>query len=83
MINSIKDEMETKEENPNPQPNVSTEDFSSELNEARWSVISFDKCAAKNLNYYEAEQKLKELEEADISGLCIVTDETAQRIAKN
>lgn len=58
------------------------EDFSSELNEPRWSVISFEICAAKSLTYAEAEQKMKELEEANVSGLCIVTDETAERISK-
>ncbi len=56
------------------------EDFSGELNESRWSVISFEKCAAKNLSYDEAAQKLQELEQQDIAGLCIVTDETAERM---
>lgn len=57
------------------------EDFSSELTAPRWSVVSFETCVAKNLTYVEAEQKMKQLEEANVSGLCIVTDETAARIS--
>jgi hypothetical protein len=57
------------------------EDFPAELRQAVWSVVSFDKCEASNLTYAEAEQKLGELEEQKVSGLCIVTDETAARIA--
>jgi len=58
------------------------EGFSSELNEPRWSVVSFENCVANHLTYVEAEQKLKELEIAKVSGLCIITDEAAERIAK-
>jgi hypothetical protein len=58
-----------------------SEDFPNELREAIWSVISFDKCEASGLTYTEAEQKLSELEAQKVSGLCIVTDETAARIA--
>ena len=61
--------------------NASAEDFPVELREAVWSVVSFDKCEASNLTYAEAEQKLGELEAQKVSGLCIVTDETAARIA--
>ena len=61
--------------------NNSAEDFPAELREAVWSVVSFDKCEASNLTYAEAEQKLGELEAQKVSGLCIVTDETAARIA--
>jgi hypothetical protein len=57
-------------------------DFSSELNESRWSVISFETCVAESLTYAQAEQKMKELEAARVSGLCIVTNETAERISK-
>ncbi|HVE60122.1 MAG TPA: hypothetical protein VNB22_25125 [Pyrinomonadaceae bacterium] len=61
--------------------NAPAEDFPAELREAVWSVVSFDKCEASNLTYAEAEQKLTELEAQKVSGLCIVTDETAARIA--
>ena len=61
--------------------NALTEDYPNELREAIWSVISFEKCEASGLTYTEAEQKLSELEAQKVSGLCIVTDETAARIA--
>jgi hypothetical protein len=57
------------------------EDFSSELSEPHWSVVSFETCVANNLTYVQAEQKLKELEAAKVAGLCIITDEAAARIA--
>lgn len=60
---------------------VSDEDFSSELNVPRWSVISFEKMKVQNLTYNEAAQKLKEFAADGISGLCIVTDEAAARIS--
>jgi len=61
--------------------NVSTEDFPNELRLPVWSVVSFEKCEAGGLTYTEAEQKLSELEAQKVSGLCIVTDEVAARIA--
>lgn len=61
--------------------NALTGDYPNELREAIWSVISFEKCEASGLTYTEAEQKLSELEAQKVSGLCIVTDETAARIA--
>lgn len=51
-----------------------------ELREPRWSVVSFEKCAADNLTYEQAEKKLAELAAEKISGLCIITDEAASRI---
>jgi hypothetical protein len=61
--------------------NASTENFPNELREPLWSVVSFDKCEAGGLTYTEAEQKLSELDAQKISGLCIITDEAAARIA--
>ena len=52
----------------------------SELSESRWSVVTFDQLAAKNLTYKQAEQKLRELAAEKIAGLCIVTDEAAEKI---
>jgi len=72
--------MAVEEKENQTETTKAAEDFSSELNEPRWSVISFETCVAKNLTYPEAEQKLNELKQADVSGLCIVTDETAERI---
>lgn len=52
----------------------------SEINERRWSVVSFEKLTAKNLTYAAAVEKLNQLHANKVSGLCIVTDEAAQRI---
>ena len=60
--------------------NVFIKTPSSELDKTRWSVVSFEKCAAKNLTYAEAAAKLKQLAAKKIAGLCIVTDESAARI---
>ena len=54
--------------------------FLSELAALLWAVISFDKCEAKNLTYEQAEQKMRELTAQKVSGLCIITDEAAERI---
>lgn len=51
-----------------------------ELSESRWSVVTFERCAANGLTYSEAVEKLKNLQAQKISGLCIVTDEAAQRV---
>lgn len=68
-----------KENSEETQP--ASENSVSELREAVWSVVSFDKSEANNLTYAEAEQKMRELLEQKVSGLCIVTDETAARIS--
>lgn len=65
---------------PPEEENASNENFPSELRESIWSVVSFEKCEASGLTYAEAEQKIKELETRNVSGLCIVTDEAADRI---
>lgn len=57
-----------------------TANCQNELNEPRWSVVSFEKCAASNLTYAQAERKLAELAAERVSGLCIITDEAASRI---
>ncbi len=56
------------------------ENFSSELNEPRWSVVSFERRAAKNLTYAEAVEKLDRLAAKKVAGLCVITDEAAKRI---
>jgi hypothetical protein len=66
---------------PVEEENALTEDFPKELRLPVWSVISFEKCEASGLTYTEAEQKLSELEAQKVSGLCIVTDDVAARIA--
>jgi hypothetical protein len=52
----------------------------SELDERIWSVVSFDHCEASALTYDEAVQKMQELDQKRITGLCIITDEAATRI---
>jgi len=60
---------------------ISNDNYVNELREPCWSVVSFEQCAAKNLTYEEAARKIVELEKQGVSGLCIVTDEAAKRIA--
>jgi len=51
-----------------------------ELEEPRWSVISFDQHEAGGLTYRQASDLLSELDAHKISGLCIITDEAAARM---
>ena len=60
-----------------------SENQSSELNEPRWSVVTFESCAASNLTYTEAAEKLKKLHAKKVSGLCIISDEAAERLANS
>ena len=77
----LKEKMnETERENTENAEKGEAEEFSSELREARWAVVSFEKSEAENLSYSEAEAKLDELNRQKVSGLCIVTDEVAKRI---
>lgn len=57
-------------------------EIESELRQPIWSVVNFEQCAAKNLTYDDAAQKIAELEKQGVSGLCLVTDAVAERIAK-
>jgi|GEM_PF-1840521 len=52
----------------------------SELGEPCWSVVSFDKCEAAGLTYPQAEAKMAELLANNVYGLCIITDEAAERV---
>lgn len=52
-----------------------------ELNEPRWAVISFDKVEAGNLAYADAARLLADLDKKGVTGLCVVTDQTASRLA--
>ena len=61
---------------------VSNQSFSSELTAPRWSVVSFESRVADGLTYDEAAQKIKQLQARKIAGLCIITDESAERIPK-
>lgn len=52
----------------------------SELAEARWSVISFEKCEAAGLTYEQAIKIREEFERQTVAGLSIVTNEAAARL---
>ncbi|MEP6787510.1 MAG: hypothetical protein ABJB40_03705 [Acidobacteriota bacterium] len=54
----------------------------SELSEARWSVISFERREAGSLTYSRAVTLLLQLDADRVAGLCIVTDEAADRIRR-
>lgn len=52
----------------------------SELDQQLWSVISFEKCEAAGMTYGKAIAKLDELQDENITGLCIVTNDVAARL---
>ena len=56
------------------------ETHNSELDLPMWSVVSFDKCEASGLTYAAASKLMVEKEAARVYGLCIVTDEAAERV---
>jgi len=62
------------------QNSVPAEEPLSELGDACWSVVSFDKCEAAGLTYVQAEAKMAELLANNVYGLCIITDEAARRV---
>ena len=55
-------------------------ELSSELDSPIWAVISFERVEATDLDYVSAARLLKELENKNVTGLCIVTDDAAARI---
>jgi len=59
---------------------ASTEVVLSELRKPQWSVVTFDSCAARNLTYDEAVEKMSELSGEKFSGLCIVTDNASEHL---
>ena len=83
-----KDKKKKADEKPSKISETANSDFSgdeieSDLRQPVWSVVSFEQCVAKNLTYSEAERKIAELDEQGVSGLCLVTDAVAERIAKD
>ena len=51
-----------------------------ELNEPRWAVIGAGDRTVRHLTYEQAVECLAVLDAEGIFGLCIVTDETAERV---
>lgn len=74
-------EEEKFEETETAQEVAPAEEESKELRELRWSVITFENCAVKGLTYEEALNWREKLHNQGLSGLCIVTDEAAERIS--
>lgn len=52
----------------------------SELDQPRWSVVSFERRQAGGMSYNQASALMEDLAERGIPGLCVVTDEAAERI---
>ena len=52
----------------------------SELDQPRWSVVSFDRCEANGLSYRQAAALMDDLDSRGVAGLCIISDEAADRI---
>jgi hypothetical protein len=78
---NVAETQETPEENVQEFDQIVPEVTFSELLEPRWSVITFESCAVRGLNYDEATTWLNKLKTQGLSGLCIVTDEAADRIS--
>ncbi len=51
-----------------------------ELDEPRWSVVSFDKVESVGLNYMQAVELMSNLDARGFSGLCIITNKAASRL---
>ena len=52
----------------------------SELEEPRWSVVSFDRIEAGGLTYRQAAELMILLDSHKLTGLCVVSDEAASRL---
>lgn len=63
---------------PVPEP-LAPIDPPSELDELRWAVVSFDRTEASGLTYKQALQWMSELDLQGVAGLCLITDEAAER----
>lgn len=73
-------ELENTENSAAVEASVGQADAESELRAPCWAVVSFEKCVAGNLTYEQAADKLAALKAEKVSGLCIITDEAANRI---
>ncbi len=52
----------------------------SELDVPQWSVVSFDNREGSGLTYQSAVDLLKKKEAEGVYGLCIITDQAAERM---
>jgi hypothetical protein len=71
------DELENKAA---PAELIIEDELRNELNEPRWAVTGANDRTVRHLTYEQAIECLKVLDSEGIFGLCIVTDETAERI---
>lgn len=71
--------MSAEEEKPDQE---NPEEKTNELREPLWAVIAFDGPVAKGLTYDEAVEKIKGIPEEEKSGLCVVTNEAADRMRR-
>lgn len=55
----------------------------SELHEPVWSVVDFERRLHGGLTYEEAAEALEKYRAEKVSGLCIITDEAAERIGRD
>lgn len=62
---------------PLPDAVSEPEDVECGLSYPEWSIVSFDRVEARSLTYREASDLMRELYQADVRGLCIVTDAVA------
>jgi hypothetical protein len=65
-----------------PEPEVETQPapaVACELEEPRWSVVSFSQVEAGGLTYSQAARLLDELHASGVSGLCLITDDAARK----
>ena len=81
-MSAILTEMDTTNEPVTESNEAESAEEKTELEQATWSVITFEGVAVSGLTYEEAHQWLDKLSQQKISGLCIVTDEAAARMAK-
>lgn len=58
----------------------SVDSLTSELEEPRWAVISFERTEAAGLTFWQASRRMEELDSQGVAGLCIVTDDAAARL---
>ena len=52
----------------------------SDLDQPRWSLVSFERREAGGLTYNQAVALMAELDNYGMAGLCIITDQAASRL---
>lgn len=72
--------MSSEEEKPEQEEPV---EETNDLREPFWAVIAFDGPIAKGLTYDEAMEKISGISEEKKPGLCVVTNEVAERMRKS